>query len=186
MQGFRSLVVSAAIVTIAGCASSPQYESSKTYVDPPSAAGKQCVVQSKIARVRCEREMNATRTACIQQARVDAQPRFAQASERYRQQLSQYKLCAQRSEKERADRLAACARLQPNSDAYRANDCLNVSFSSSIASHCNYPAREPRIDDFVDLSQCPSSERCEQEYDGWFAECGGRIVSEQRCINNCS
>jgi len=165
---------------LVACAT-PRYETVTRFEPPTDAAGVACLR-------RCEASLDACRADCLAawqrctaalESQVDA--RYAQALKAYAEELRQYRLDLDRYE---WDMWFGWGRgpwdLWYSPWSYRP---WPMYVPTTMAPR-DPPSREA-VRDSLFKSQCEGDCGCQLKYGDCFQACGGRLVSETRCVANC-
>lgn len=175
-----SLPVIAAAFLMAGCAT-PRYETTYRYESPAGAEARLCIRGCETALNACRADCQTAWQACADKLEPQVEAHYAQALKTYADDLRYYRRMLEQ---------------------YQWDVWMDWGFAyhglwyspwpyhpwPSAALLPIAPGDPPTRDavrDGLRGSQCKDDCACQPAYDACFQACGGKVVSETRCVANC-
>jgi hypothetical protein len=169
---------------MAGCAT-PRYETITRYESPVGAAGQACVKGCEAALDTCRTQCQAAWQACTERVEPQVDERYAQALEKYAEELRRYRLDLDRYQ---WDLWVGWGH------GYSGLWYSPWPYHPWPGYHPGYypppiepgdPPTKASVRDGLRRSQCQDDCGCQTKHDACFEGCGGRVVTEPRCVANC-
>ncbi len=169
----------AALLLLAGCAT-PQYQTTVRLIPPADVAGRACVEGCETRKNACQATCQTRYQACTKALEPQVEARHAEALKQYELDLRRYAAALRHYEMQ-----------------------LRFEWMYSYPFHHPYwwdpwpgPYFPPPMDEPVmptregvraqlEKANCQDDCGCLPAYDTCFTGCGGRIVKETTCIENC-
>lgn len=172
----------ALLAGVAACAT-PRYQTSYRYEQPAGAAGQACVQGCGEVLAGCQAKCGVAYQACLKTLEPQVEARYSQAVERYAAELDRYRLDLQHHE----------ARLWEyqmwlgwHHDPWWFGSRWPSPWYGPgyLGDLPDKPSRD-QILARLRQEQCDQDCACLSGYDPCFLGCGGRQISETRCVANC-
>ncbi|ANJ67959.1 hypothetical protein A9404_11750 [Halothiobacillus diazotrophicus] len=179
----------AALVTLGGCASVPQYATQTTYRPPATAAGQACIATCHTKLQQCQTQCAAEREACISNIEPIAKQAFEDDLKRYEAARKQYESDRQIYELNQAFRSGwsypvfvprygwvmgpgwyGPGWFGPNDDPPTPPPAPSLKAE-----------RDRLIKERCDSKPCP----CQNNFEQCYIGCGGQVEKSVVCIANC-
>jgi len=169
-----------AVMLLQGCAT-PHFETTQRYEPPSGEAGQACVLACNTALDTCQSECAVAWQACTVQVEPQVDEAYGQALQAYAQDLKDYRYMLER---------------------YQWNAWMDWDFAwhGGVYSPWHrfpWPAYAPlpvspgdpptkdAVRNGLLKSQCKDDCGCQPNYVACFKDCGGRVVTETRCVADC-
>lgn len=172
----RSLFLWVALAGLVGCAT-PRYETVITREAPVGASAQACLQACEARLSACRQTCAETYQACLKRVQPMADEHYRQTLDRYAAELRQY----------RQDMATYELNLWMNWNWHRGSiwyDPWPYYPHYTLPPPPGPPGREADVSRFRE-EQCGGDCGCQPPYDACFQGCGGKIVSEQRCVRHC-
>ena len=174
----HALLCAAAVSVLAGCAT-PRYRDVARHEAPAGAAAQTCVAGCEAALRDCGHRCAERHQACVQRVEPQVEEQYRQALDRYASELADYRFDLLSMEFQfwsgwgRPSFWNAPWRYDPWPAPYY-----------RPAPPPGPPTRDAVRARFLER-QCGADCGCQAPYDACYVGCGGRIVQERRCVENC-
>lgn len=176
----RLLLLTGATLLLAACAT-PRYETVTRFEPPTDPAGVACLQRCEAALNSCREDCLAAWQACTAALEPQVDERYAQVLKAYADELRLYRLDLSRYE---WDMWLGWGRgpwdIWYSPWYYRPWHM----YSPAPYPPADPPSREA-VRDSLFKSRCQDDCGCQLQYEDCFQACGGRMVSETRCVANC-
>lgn len=176
----HALLLGFLAVGLTGCAApGPRYQTSYRYEPPADAAGRACLEKIGQNQMQCQQRCSTEYQACLKIVEPQGQARYAEALMRYEVEMRRYN-----SELDRYQLYLSMSRGWPPRSGY--------GFYSPWPEPYYYPPPVPPAKPSLEQElgrlrqeKCEVDCGCQATYDEGFLSCGGKKISERKCIANC-
>ncbi len=184
---FRSLhllALAAVVSVLAGCAT-PRYETTYRYEPPTGVEAQSCIKGCEATLNTCRADCQAAWQSCTERIEPQVDERYAQALKAYADELRLYRLALDRYE---WDMWVGWG--HGHSGLWYSPWPYHP-WSGHWPGYFPYPGppEDPPTREAVRTklrkAQCQDDCGCQVKYDACFQGCGGRVVTETRCVANC-
>lgn len=181
MFRFLFLLALAALVSALTACATPRYEATSRYEPPVGAEGLACIRSCEATLSACRSDCQAAWQACTARVEPQVEEGYARALKAYADELRRYRLAL--------DRYAWDMWLGWG----HGYGGLGYSPWSYYPWPGYFPAPAPppqpptreTVRANLHQAQCQDDCGCQAKYDACYQGCGGRVVSETRCVANC-
>ena len=177
----RSPLFGILLLGLFGCAT-PRYETVIQREGPADAAGRACVQT-------CERNLEACTQACAERYQACLKQVEPEAEAHYRQTLDRYAAALDTYRRELAfrefDMWTSFYWTRGGHGFFWYDPFPYYGYGYNLPPVPRMPSREEDLSRFRE-ARCGGDCGCQAPYDACFTGCGGRIISERRCVANCS
>lgn len=173
-----ALPIAAIALALTACAG-PRYQTVQRYEPPADAAGRACLDRCREQQTFCQGRCSDDYQACMRRVEPLVQERYADALKEYGAELDRYWWDLRHYEMQLWQ-----YRGRPN--PWYA-PWPNYYWPGPYAYPYPQPLRPSRqaLLNEIRLEHCNRDCGCTGDYDACFLTCGGRKVTETRCIANC-
>lgn len=197
---FRWLVISFSILFLVGCA--PTYKVQKHYIFPNDNASKKCLDNCRIKKDICKRDCETNYKKCLDSAYEKAQDIYSLSDMEYQRKYNEYRNDFNRyyislsvwqrsydqSYKDFIYFSKQCKKFKQKYACKRKIE-LDYTLRRLLETKPKEPTKPTRssFEEILSKQQlyCKNNCECDDEYDICFNGCGGKIVVEKICIENC-
>jgi hypothetical protein len=180
----RAFLLIAALALLAGCAT-PRYETIHRYEPPAGGQGQACLKGCEDSLNSCRAECKAAWQACTQGVEAQVDERYAQALKAYAQDLRQYRRELEQYQWDLwLDWGNGYDGLWYSPWPYRPWPGYYPAYFPPSNPPGDPPTREG-VRAALQDSHCRDDCGCLAKHDACFERCGGRVVTETRCVANC-
>ncbi len=178
MRIFSALLLLTGALLIQGCAT-PRYVTETRYEVPESGEGQACIATCKVTQDACRSECEAAWKACVDQVEPQVDGAYGQALEAYAHDLKDYRLSL--------ERVHWNAWMDWGWGGWRASPWAPYPWPAYVPLPISPgdPPTKDAVRDGLIKTQCKDDCGCQPKYDDCFKVCGGRVVTETRCVANC-
>lgn len=179
---YRLIVSLALLAGVAACAT-PRYQTSYRYEAPAGVEGQACVQRCDAALAGCQAKCGVAYQSCLKTLEPQVEARYSQALERYAAELDRYRLDLQHYEAQLWDYQMW---LGWHHDPWWVGQRWPYPWYGT--GYLGAPPDKPSRDQVMARlrqEQCDQDCACLSGYDRCFLGCGGRQISETRCVENC-
>ena len=179
-SSIRILAPAAVATFLAGCAT-PRYETTFRYEPPASAEAQACIKGCEAALNTCRTDCQATWQACTERVEPQVDEHYAKALKEYADDLRYYSRVLEH---------------------YQWDVWMDWNFGYRGVWYSPWPYRpwpsytpvpiapgdppsKEAVRDSLRKSQCKDDCGCQPKYDACFQGCGGKVVTETRCVADC-
>jgi hypothetical protein len=168
-----------ALVALVGCAT-PRYETVITREAPAGASAQACLQGCETQLSACKQTCADNYQACLKRVEPMADEHYRRTLDHYAADLAQY----------RHDISTYELHLWMNWNWHRGSFWYDPWPYPSYYPHYALPpppgppSREADMNRFRE-EKCGGDCGCQPPYDACFQGCGGKIISERRCVSNC-
>ncbi len=177
----------------------PRYEIRYRYLPSQDLP---CVKSCEEKFLRCKEEIRREREKCLENSRKEALKLYQEALKAYKKELKTYRerlalyqeeisTFQEKEETLRADYQFFKKMCREKDEGYacsRAKE-LRKRLKKLAAERPSPPEKpvKPRIEDFLDplTALCPEGKACEEQFQKCFLACGGALIPERICVENC-
>lgn len=184
-------------------ACSPRYEIRTHYTPPTDVEGKTCVQSCSNEKNSCQSRCDQQQDQCLATAQQSVQDSFPRIMEEYRIVQSQYlydmdnynrDMNAWGNQKARLQQDVNHYRPKCNKDNAKSYECRRSNDAQNELRHMyqsepeepNQPVQPTLAEEIARAQEsCHNECGCEKAYDTCFSSCGGTVVYEKFCVENC-
>jgi len=179
-RSLRLLLMTGATLLLAACAT-PRYETVTRYEPPADAAGAACLRGCQAALDACRGDCQAAWQACAAGLEPQVDERYAQALKAYADELRLY-----RRELDRYEWDVWLGWGHGYSGLWY-SPWSYYPWPGNIPSPVSPgdPPTKEAVRDSLRKGQCKDDCGCQPRYEACYQGCGGRVVTETRCVANC-
>lgn len=179
---YRLIISLVLLAGMAACAT-PRYQTSYRYEAPVGAEGRACVQRCDVVLAGCQAKCGADYQACIKTLEPQVEARYIQALEQYAAGLDRYRLDLQRYETQLWE-YQVWLGWRHDPWWFGSRWPYPLYGPGYIGDLPDKPSRD-QIMSHLRQEQCDRDCACLSGYDQCFLGCGGRQISETRCVANC-
>lgn len=174
------LVLAAALVMVGGCAT-PRYETTYRYEPPASVESLACLKGCEATLNTCRTDCQTAWQACTERVEPLVDEQYAKALKEYADDLRYYSRMLERYQWDVwMDWDFAYRGLWYSPWPYRPWP----GYAHLPIAPGDPPTKEA-VRDHLRKGQCKDDCACQPKYDTCFQGCGGKVVTETRCVANC-
>lgn len=176
----RALGFGIVAVLVTGCAT-PRYETTYRYESPASVEAQACIKGCEAKLDACRTDCQAAWQACTEQLEPQVEAHYAQALKEYADDLRYYRRMLDHYQWDLwVDWDFAYRGLWYSPWPYHPWP----SYAPLPMAPGDPPTKET-VRNSLRKSQCQDDCGCQPRYDTCFQGCGGKVVTETRCVANC-
>lgn len=180
MPGYRHILVAAAALLLAACAS-PQYHTRVLLIPPTDAAGRACVAGCEVKKTVCQDACQARYRECAQALEPQVETHYLEALRQYELDLKRY--AAELRHYEMQLQLEWLHR-HPFGPPWWWWDPWPGPYYPPPYPEPVMPTREG-VRAQLEKTHCKDDCGCLPAHDACFVGCGGQRVTETVCVKNC-
>ncbi len=190
-------LIATAMLTLTGCG--PVYKVVHDYEPPQTPQGMQCVRDCEQDRQNCRYDCERSYNYCMEDARGQAEQSYADAKDRYIEELQRYNDDLEDMYREQRHAPGKIRDLREER-AFYAEKCRAGKDKAcdkkkyidrqidelANPTHPTEPS-EPSYEDELARyqGQCSNECGCDDHFNNCYAGCGGRVTSRKVCVDNC-
>jgi len=170
----RMLFLASAVVGLLMACATPRYETVHRLEPPDDAAGRACLVQCDEVLKACQSRCSQRYQACVKEVEPKLDEAYAEALRHYAFDLDSYAASLQHYE------------MQLWLGWHHGPWWISPGWSYPyyVSRPPPRPSRQ-QIRERLIAEQCDRDCGCQPGYEACFLGCGGRKISEERCVANC-
>lgn len=167
-------------MTLAGCAT-PRYQTLYQYEGPVDAAGRACLQTCEPKLANCQANCRVAYQSCLKSAAPAIEKRYRETLKEYESAMNQY----------RHELSMIQFQMSMEHSYYAQGYGYGYSYDPFWPAPYYAPPPRPQKPDHDKIAgeviqqQCNHDCGCQPIYDACFLSCGGKKVSDIRCIANC-